>query len=84
MARESQWSEAIAVGNLNLVEKVKSELGIKAAHPDSGWFKPLKPFDTTLVSLLRTHGSDPDARSLPCSTRSGVQGYSIRSSPSWE
>ena len=26
------WSEAIAVGNLNFVEKVKSELGSKAAH----------------------------------------------------
>jgi hypothetical protein len=27
-------SEAIAVGNLNFVEKMKSELGFKAAHPD--------------------------------------------------
>ena len=33
MAREGQWSEAIAVGDLNFVEKVKSELGSKAAHP---------------------------------------------------
>jgi hypothetical protein len=32
MAREGRWSEAIAVGNLNFVEKVKSELGFKAAH----------------------------------------------------
>jgi len=32
MARESLWSEAIAVDNLNFVEKVKSELGFKAAH----------------------------------------------------
>ena len=32
MAREGRWSEAIAVGNLNIVEKVKSELGFKAAH----------------------------------------------------
>jgi putative transposase len=32
MAREGQWSEAIAVGNLNFVEKVKSELGSKTAH----------------------------------------------------
>ena len=32
MAREARWSEAIAVGNLNFVEKVKSELGFKAAH----------------------------------------------------
>jgi hypothetical protein len=31
MAREGRWSEAIAVGNLNFVEKVKSELGFKAA-----------------------------------------------------
>jgi putative transposase len=30
-AREGWWSEAIAVGNLNFVEKVKSELGFKAA-----------------------------------------------------
>jgi hypothetical protein len=32
MAREGQWSETIAVGNLNFVQKVKSELGYKAAH----------------------------------------------------
>jgi len=32
MAREGQWSEAIAAGNRNLVEKVKSEQGSKAAH----------------------------------------------------
>jgi putative transposase len=31
-AREGRWSEAIAVGNLSFVEKVKSELGFKAAH----------------------------------------------------
>jgi putative transposase len=31
-AREDRWSEAIAVGNLNFVERVKSELGFKAAH----------------------------------------------------
>ena len=30
--RQGNWSEAIAVGNLNFVEKVKSELGSKAAH----------------------------------------------------
>lgn len=32
MAREGRWSEAIAVGNLNFVEKVQNELGYKAAH----------------------------------------------------
>jgi pimeloyl-ACP methyl ester carboxylesterase len=32
MTREGRWSEAIAVGNLNFVENVKSELGFKAAH----------------------------------------------------
>ncbi len=32
MARDARWSEAIAVGNLSLVEKLKSELGFKAAH----------------------------------------------------
>ena len=32
MAREGGWSEAIAVGNLNFVEKVQNELGYKAAH----------------------------------------------------
>jgi hypothetical protein len=25
---------------LSFVKKLKSELGFKAAHPDSGWFKP--------------------------------------------
>jgi hypothetical protein len=33
MARHARWSEAIAVGNLSFVEKQKSELGFKAAHP---------------------------------------------------
>jgi putative transposase len=32
LVREGNWSEAIAVGNLNFVEKVKSELGSKATH----------------------------------------------------
>jgi putative transposase len=32
MTREGRWSEALAVGNLNFVEKVKSELGFKTAH----------------------------------------------------
>jgi hypothetical protein len=32
MAREDGWSEAIAIGNLNFVQKVQNELGIKAAH----------------------------------------------------
>jgi putative transposase len=30
--RDARWSEAIAVGNLAFVEKVKSELGVKAMH----------------------------------------------------
>ena len=32
MAREGRWSEAIAVGNLNFVEKMQNELGYKAVH----------------------------------------------------
>ena len=44
MAREGQWSEAIAVGNLNFVEKVKSELGSKAAHAAA-----LRPFNSSKV-----------------------------------
>jgi hypothetical protein len=43
--RDERWSEAIAVGSLSFVNTVKSELGFKAAHPDSGWFKPFKPFN---------------------------------------
>jgi putative transposase len=31
-AREDRWSEAIAVGSLAFVEKVKGELGVKALH----------------------------------------------------
>jgi hypothetical protein len=30
--RDDRWSEAIAVGSLAFVEKIKSELGIKALH----------------------------------------------------
>jgi putative transposase len=30
--RDARWSEAIAVGSLAFVEKVKSELGVKAMH----------------------------------------------------
>jgi hypothetical protein len=33
MVRDAQWSEAIAVGDLSFVEKLKSELGFKGAHP---------------------------------------------------
>jgi REP-associated tyrosine transposase len=32
VARESRWTEAIAVGSLSFVNTVKSELGFKAAH----------------------------------------------------
>jgi putative transposase len=34
-ARENRWSEAIAVGSLSFVEKVKKELGVKAAHREA-------------------------------------------------
>jgi hypothetical protein len=34
-ARESRWSEALAVGSLSFVEKVKNELGFKAAHREA-------------------------------------------------
>ena len=30
--RDTRWSEAVAVGSLAFVEKVKSQLGIKALH----------------------------------------------------
>lgn len=30
--RDARWSEAVAVGSLAFVEKVKSELGIRALH----------------------------------------------------
>jgi putative transposase len=33
-ARDERWSEAIAVGSLAFVEKVRSELGFKAMHRD--------------------------------------------------
>ncbi len=32
--RETKWSEAVAVGSLAFVEKVKAELGAKALHRD--------------------------------------------------
>jgi hypothetical protein len=35
VARESRWSEAVAVGCLSFVNTVKRELGFKAAHPYS-------------------------------------------------
>jgi REP-associated tyrosine transposase len=36
VARESRWSEAVAVGSLSFVNTVKSELGFKAAHQPRG------------------------------------------------
>ena len=47
------WSEAIAVGNLNFVEKVKSELGFKAAHPDLDRSSGLKPFESLVLCSSR-------------------------------
>jgi hypothetical protein len=32
--RETKWSEAVAVGSLAFVEKVKAKLGAKALHRD--------------------------------------------------
>jgi hypothetical protein len=34
--RDARWSEAIAVGSLAFVEKVKSELGVKAMQSRTG------------------------------------------------
>ncbi|HEV8724008.1 MAG TPA: hypothetical protein VGW77_25615 [Candidatus Binatia bacterium] len=34
MERDGGWSEAISVGGLAFVEKVKNELGVKAMHRD--------------------------------------------------
>jgi hypothetical protein len=33
--RENRWSEAIAVGSLDFVERVKNDLGIKAMHREA-------------------------------------------------
>ena len=33
--REGRWSEAIAIGKLNFVAKVKSELGLKASRREA-------------------------------------------------
>ena len=30
--REDRWSETLAVGSLAFVERVKNDLGVKAAH----------------------------------------------------
>ena len=46
-AREGRWSEALAVGNLNFVEKVKGELGFKAAHPAA-----MRPFNSSKVQTF--------------------------------
>jgi putative transposase len=35
MARDDRWSESLAVGRLDFVEKVKNELGFKAAHREA-------------------------------------------------
>ena len=32
--RDDRWSESIAVGSLAFVDKVKSELGVRATHRD--------------------------------------------------
>jgi putative transposase len=34
LMRDDRWSESIAVGSLAFIEKVKSEMGIRAAHRD--------------------------------------------------
>ena len=41
------------MGNLNFVEKVKSELGSKAAHPAA-----LRPFNSSKLSSTLVHRSD--------------------------
>jgi putative transposase len=34
LMRDDRWSESIAVGSLAFIDKVKSELGVRAAHRD--------------------------------------------------
>jgi REP-associated tyrosine transposase len=45
---DKRWSKAIAIGSLTFVDKVKSELGFKAAHR--------KVTDVTGVYTLREEG----------------------------
>jgi hypothetical protein len=60
MVRDVRWSEAIAVGNLSFVEKLKSELRFKAAHPaalrrfngDLAWSDP---WPTHLTAKVETY-----------------------------
>jgi putative transposase len=33
-SRDDRWSESIAVGSMDFVEKIKTELGMKAMHRD--------------------------------------------------
>ena len=56
VVREGNWSEAIAVGNLNFVEKVKSEFGFKAAHPAAmRRFKSSRVQKSKAIRRLTTH-----------------------------
>jgi hypothetical protein len=34
LMRDDRWSESIAVGSLAFIDKMKSELGVRAAHRD--------------------------------------------------
>ena len=63
-ARDDRWSEAIAVGSLAFVDKVKSELGVKAMHREvadiGGTYLLREPRE----AYARDFGSESDALRL--------------------
>ena len=57
MRRDACWSEAIAVGSYDFVEKIKQELGAKAAHRDvkeSGGVHALREHQSAYASDFDT------------------------------
>ena len=65
-SRDDRWSEAIAVGSLAFVEKVKGELGIKALHRD---LEQLVCCPVSSLTQFRRHSS----RAGQVHVRAGIQ-----------
>jgi len=62
--RDDRWSEAIAVGSLAFVDKVKSELGVKAMHREVADFGGTYLLREPREAYAADFGSESDALRL--------------------
>jgi hypothetical protein len=71
VVREDRWSEAIAVGSGTFVEKVKSELGVRATHRE-------------IVEVDRTYGLREPSQAYGSEFASENEALMLKNTIQWQ